>query len=103
MRGRSWRLGLAIGAAIVLMAGLGWWLLRPRPTLSGVVERLAAGHYDAAEAQLLAYLRAYPQDQAARLMLARASVDRPDPRPELALEQLRGIRPPDRRWAAQVK
>jgi tetratricopeptide (TPR) repeat protein len=103
MRGRSWRLGASIVAAIVLMTVLCAWLFRPQPTLSGVVERLASGHYDAVEGQLLAYLRASPQDQVARLMLARASVDRPDPKPELALEQLGGIRPPDRRWAAQVK
>src|SRR5258708_30564363 len=88
MRGRPWRLGASIVAAIVLMTVLCAWLFRPQPTLSGVVERLASGHYDALEGQLLAYLRASPRDQVARLMLARASVDRPDPKPELALEQL---------------
>jgi tetratricopeptide (TPR) repeat protein len=103
MKVRAWRLIAALAAAIVLVIGLYWWLLRPHPSLDGVDRLMAAGRYDAADARLLDYLRAYPRDQVASVMLARASVERPDPKPEQALEQIKWFRPPDRHWSAVAR
>jgi tetratricopeptide (TPR) repeat protein len=64
---------------------------------------LSSRRYAEAEQRLLDYLRVYPNDAAAGILLARVSVDRPDSKPELALEQIQGVEPPDRRSAAQVK
>jgi tetratricopeptide (TPR) repeat protein len=89
--------------AIVLLGISAWWILRPRPTLAEVDALTASGHFEAAEAQVRDYLRAFPGDERARLMLARISVDRPDPRPGLALEQIRDLRPADPHRAALVK
>jgi len=103
MRSRAWELaGIAV-AAIAALVGIGFWATRPRPTLAGLDSLLAAGNYDAAEDLLKAYMRSFPDDPAARMMLARASLKRPDPRPEVALEQLRAIQAPTRRGAAEVK
>jgi tetratricopeptide (TPR) repeat protein len=106
MKVRARRL-IAASAAVVLLTSLGAWVWlwrsRPRPTLDGVDLLIAERRYDAVEARLLAYLRAYPRDPAARLLLARAAVERPDPKPELALGQVLGDPPADRRLAAEFK
>ncbi len=101
---RSPRRFLAWFAAFVLsLALLGAWSWWARPTLDGLDRLLAAGQFQAAERQLLGYLRAYPGDESARMLLARASVDRPDPKPELAIEQLEGLEPASSRRSAQVR
>ena len=92
-----------LAAAIAIVGGLAWWLLRPRPTLDGVAARIDSGRYQAAEGQLREYLRAFPGDELARLMLARVMVDRPEPEPELALKLIEGIRPTDPHRAAMAR
>jgi tetratricopeptide (TPR) repeat protein len=89
--------------AVVALGALAWWLNRPRPSLDGVDRLLATGRFDDAEGRLLDFLRANPDDQGVRLMLARASVERPDAKPGLALEQLQGLRPANPQTAAEVK
>ncbi|WP_435009073.1 tetratricopeptide repeat protein [Tundrisphaera lichenicola] len=98
----SWLIA-PLAVAIGLASLAGWWALRPRPTLTGVDRLVALGRYEAAETQLREYLRAYPGDEPARVMLARISIDRPDPNPALALEQIAGIRPANPHQAALLK
>jgi tetratricopeptide (TPR) repeat protein len=94
-----------VAATILILIGLGWWVARhrPRPSLDGVDRLLSSRRYAEAEQRLLDYLRVHPNEAAARILLARICVDRPDSKPELALEQIQGVEPPDRRSAAQVK
>lgn len=103
MRARAPQMIVAISAVILLVGSSSWWILRPHPDLSGVDAMIVAGRYDAAEARLRDYLRVYPGDEFARLMFARMAVDRPEPDPALALEQIEGLHPLDVRRAAQIK
>jgi tetratricopeptide (TPR) repeat protein len=89
--------------AVIALGALVWWIIRPRASIDRVDRLLAAGRFDEAEGRLLDYLRANPDDQNARLILARASVERPDPKPDLALEQLRRLRPANPQSAAALK
>ncbi len=90
----------ALALVLVLLGGL---FLRSRPNLDGLDRLLAAGQFQAAEQQLTDYLDAYPGEESARILLARASVDRPDAKPEFALAQLEGLEPAEQRRAAQVR
>jgi tetratricopeptide (TPR) repeat protein len=89
--------------AVVALGALAWWINRPRPSLDGVERLLASGRFDEAERRMLNYLDANPDAQSVRLDLARASVERSDPKPGLALEQLQGLRPANPETAAEVK
>jgi tetratricopeptide (TPR) repeat protein len=103
MRARASWMVVPLGAIILLVGGLSWWFLWPRPTLDGVPEQIATGRYRAAEGTLREYLRAYPRDDTANLLLARLYVERPDPEPELALRLIDGLHPTDPHQAALVK
>ena len=72
-RGIGW--AVAVSALIVPVGLSGWWWLRPRPSLSGAAEKVATGRFQAAEAQLRAYLAAMPGDETATLLLAKVFVD----------------------------
>jgi tetratricopeptide (TPR) repeat protein len=103
MRSPSPRVVISVVAAFTLFAGSSWWILRPRPTLDGAAERIASGRFKAAEGQLREYLAAYPNDELARLLLARVLVDRPEPEPETALGLIDGLQPADPHRAALVR
>jgi tetratricopeptide (TPR) repeat protein len=90
-------------AAGGFLGALGWWTFRPQPTLVGVPELLESRRFDDAEERLAAYIQVHPRDAQARLLLAHAAVERSDPKPELALAQLRALRPTNRHMAARAK
>src|SRR5262245_32812548 len=85
-----------LGGAVLL--GLVAYLIWPAPRLEGVSELVAAGQYDEAEKRLLAYLRVHPGNDEVRRQLAYFAMERPDPKPDLALRQIRLIRRLDRSW-----
>jgi tetratricopeptide (TPR) repeat protein len=103
MGDRARRRAVWLALTVPLLIGLSAWLLWPRPSLEGVDWLLANDRYEEAEQKLLAYLRVYPGGSAVRVMLARASVNRPDPKPGLALELIQGVQPPDPPSAALLK
>jgi Flp pilus assembly protein TadD len=101
--------------AFLVVGGLTWgaWeSFRARPSLAGVVELAEAGRFDEAEAKVRAYL-AGRDDDTARLLLAQILLKRPDPSSaqgrspgaataELALDQLRRVRPRNKRMAVTL-
>jgi tetratricopeptide (TPR) repeat protein len=99
----GWRSIVPLVLAGAFLAALGWWVLQPQPTLIGVDQLLETRRFDDAEERLTAYVHAHPQDPQARLMLARSAVERSDPKPDLALEQLRWVRPTDPHMGAEAK
>ncbi len=69
-----------------------------------VICALARKHeFDEAEKLLSRYLRALPEDQRGHLLMAQFAMDRPDPKPELALDHLRRIQPRSPQEAAIVQ
>jgi tetratricopeptide (TPR) repeat protein len=89
--------------AVVALVALVWWINRARPSLDGADRLRAEGRFDDFEARLVEYLRVNPDDQDVRFDLASASVYRPDPKPDLALEQLRQLQPATPQMAAELK
>jgi len=92
-RSRSIWLSLTI---VALVAGAGALVarrgFRPPPDLQPICALAREGDFGRAQNLLVRYLRAYPDDDRARLLMAQLAMDRPDPDPQLALEQLRLIR-----------
>ncbi len=92
MRARSsWLVAPLIMIALASVPA--WWILHPRPTLDGVDWMIDSGQYRAAEGRLRQYLAVTPDDETARLMLARVLVDRHEPDPDSSLALLEGLRP----------
>jgi tetratricopeptide (TPR) repeat protein len=106
---RSAPLGIVFPAALAaacLSAGVFFALrgaLRPAPSLERVGPLARAGHFDQALACVEAYLRVCPSDPRARLAAAELALDRPDPRPDLALDHLGRIATGDRRLSAAAR
>ncbi len=92
----------SVGAA-ALVGWLGWLAFRPRPNLEGLDRLMAGGQYQAAEAQLTAYLAASPGDDSARLLLARVSLNLAEPKPDAALELTDTVQPGSGRQAATIQ
>ena len=103
MRVKAPWLLVPLAGAIALAGGVGWWSLRPRPSLDGAARRIDSGQFRAAEGQLRDYLRVFPGDELANLMLAKVLVDRPEPDPGLALKLIDGIHPADPHRAAMAR
>lgn len=98
-----WPARLAIVAVLAAMLGAFWWLLRPRATLDGLDALVAVKRFDDAQELVSAYLDENPDDQRARLRLARLAIDRPDPQFAIALEQFEAVTDPDPKLAAEWK
>ena len=103
MDGRRWLRLLPPTAIAAVIAGVLWWALNPITDLSGVEALIFAGRHDEAERQIRRYLASYPADPDGRLLLARSALSRPEPRPDLAVEALRGVVTPDPRTRARLK
>jgi tetratricopeptide (TPR) repeat protein len=94
----------ALVAFLIAVAGaLGWANCRARPSLDGVERLVARGKYADADARLESYLAEYPGQDSARFLLAQICLDRPDPKPRLALEQIAAIHTSDRGLSAQLR
>ena len=79
--------------AVIGAAWGGWWLLRPKATLAGVETLIRAGRFDEVQNRFAAYLHDNPNDQDARYQLIGISLDRPDPKPDVALAELPRLKP----------
>jgi tetratricopeptide (TPR) repeat protein len=77
-----------LGVGILLVAAV---KLRGRPSLESLPPLLAAGRFDDVEATLRAFLEIEPGHATAHMLMAQASLARPDPKPRLALEHLRKV------------
>ncbi len=69
-------------------AGALWRGPRRAPGLQEICALARQRDFDQAEALLVRYLRTYPDDNLAHLLMAQLAMDRPDPRPERALDHL---------------
>jgi Flp pilus assembly protein TadD len=99
---KSWTSVLAFIATLAILGALGWLTFRPRATLAGVERLLARGRFAQADSRVRAYLAEHPDDTAAHLLLAQIALDRPEPKAELALSELRRVHPKTAAAAAQV-
>ncbi len=91
---------LAIGGAFL---GLLAWAFQPRPTLDGVDRLILNERFEQAERQIKAYLRAYPAQEEIHLLLAQVAVQQSEPKPKLALNELRHVHPRNDAIAAHAK
>lgn len=99
----SSRAGIVVLLGVTLLVGVaGWIVWRPLPNLNGVERLLSAGRFDDAEQRIRGYLAANPGSPGARLLLAQISVDRPEPKPDYALEQLKLLRPTSKAMTARA-
>jgi tetratricopeptide (TPR) repeat protein len=87
-------------AGAVLVAAIRF---RQRASLDALPSLLAAGRFDEVEATLRAFLEIEPGDARANMLIAQASLARPDPKPRLALEHLRRVRVTGREARAIVR
>src|SRR5579864_9136630 len=120
MRVRPRDILLALAVGLTLLAGLalltGFFFgsgnalgqgKSARPTVAELRKQVGAlarsGKFDAAEKAVDAYLRHDAANVTALLMQAELALDRPDPKPELALELVRQVGSADRQLAAQAR
>ncbi|QEH35286.1 Tetratricopeptide repeat protein [Aquisphaera giovannonii] len=94
-------------AALIALAGGGalafsFWHAAT-PDLAEICALARRGEFDRAEALLSDRLRDDPGDPKAHLLMAQFSMDRPDPRPEAALEHLGRLRPKTREEEALLR
>jgi predicted Zn-dependent protease len=86
---------LAIASVLPLAAGIALVVggaLRPQPNLDEVCALAEAHRFDQAEARGAAYLRQFPDDPQALLVMAELALSRPAPEPQRALERLQRVR-----------
>jgi tetratricopeptide (TPR) repeat protein len=105
MRCGSRQVFLAVATSIPLGIGIFFLLdglLRPRPTLDEVCALAQANRFDEAQARGTYYLRLFPADSRAYLVMAEIALARPSPEPRRALEWLDRIRPDSPSLAAWV-
>jgi tetratricopeptide (TPR) repeat protein len=93
-------LAVALGG----IAALGIWrALRRVPSLDAVRALAREQRFDQAQSLLEEYLRAHPEHNRARLLMAELTTEPTHSRPEAALLHLRAIRPDSARQAALVR
>ena len=104
------RLPERILVAVMLVIALGgiatlgiWRALRGVPTLDAVRALAREQRFDQAEALLDRYLRAHPQNNRARLLMAELTTEPTHSRPEVALLHLRTIWPETPKQAALLR
>ena len=96
-----------IRAVLAVLVGAGalelWRVFRAPPDLDAICAMAREGRFDRAQELTARYLRAVPGDDRARLLMAQLAMDRPDARPQLALDHLARIRARTPREAAVVR
>ena len=82
--------------ALAVLMGAGAWVIWRRmqapPDLGAICALAREGQFDEAQGLMLRYLRAFPADNRAHLLMAQFAMDRPDAQPRLALDHLGRIR-----------
>lgn len=95
MKGRSRAPGWLLLLAVLALLGAGlhtaWRAPRGPLSLSEISALARRRQFDQAQEQLGRYLRVFPKDRQAHLLMAQFATDRPEPQPELALEHLAQI------------
>jgi tetratricopeptide (TPR) repeat protein len=92
-------LAVLLGAG-ALVAGRA---LKAPPDLGAIGALARQGQFDRAQELTERYLRSFPGDERAHLLMAQLAMDRPDAQPQLALDQLGRIRPRTPAEAAVVR
>ncbi len=107
MKVRIRNLILTILAVVLGAGGISALAIRrsigPSSSLDEVLALARDHQFEAAQVRLLQYLRVYPHDDRAHLLMAQLATEVPAMRPERALEHLRLIRPGSKKQAALVK
>jgi tetratricopeptide (TPR) repeat protein len=80
-----------MSALVGISALVLWHSLQSPPSLSEICALAREQKYDQAQELMTRYLRAFPTDHRAHLLMAQFAMDRPDPQPQFALQQLRYI------------
>jgi tetratricopeptide (TPR) repeat protein len=96
MKIRDHRVAVLIVVTSTVGAAFGIALaLRPSPSLGGLQPLLVAKRFDEAERRIQAYLKAYPSNSQAHMLMAQVALARQDQKPRLALEHLKSVRADD--------
>jgi tetratricopeptide (TPR) repeat protein len=94
-------------AALAVLVGAGalvaWRVFQVPPDLAAICALAREGRFDRAQELTTGYLRAFPGDDRAHLLMAQLAMDRPDAQPQLALDHLGRIRTSTPREAAVVR
>jgi tetratricopeptide (TPR) repeat protein len=98
---------LILLAAMAVLTGaaalVAWQTLQAPPNLDVICALAREGRFDRAQELLALYLRAFPAHGRAHLLMAQFAMDRPDARPQLALDHLAHIRTTAPKEAAIVR
>jgi tetratricopeptide (TPR) repeat protein len=98
------RIVLAILAVLIGAGALvAWRGFRAPPDLGAIRALAREGQFDRAQELMGRYLRAFPTDRRAHLLMAQFAMDRPDAHPELALDHLGRIQASGAKEAALVR
>ncbi len=96
-------LGVMFAALFVVGAALGLgWIGRPEPKLDGLDALLANKRFDVVQNRLVDYLRFYPENLQANMLMAQVALARDDQQPQVALRHLKRIKARDRGTQAMV-
>jgi tetratricopeptide (TPR) repeat protein len=99
-------IGILLAALAVLMgagARVAWRVFQAPPDLGTICALARAGQFPRAHRLLAGYLRAFPGDDRAHLLMAQLAMDRPDAQPQLALDHLGRMRTSTPREVAVVR
>lgn len=102
-RGPFWLLLLIVLSLAAAGGLLAWRGTQRPPAMEEVLATARRRHFDEAQELMGRYLRAFPDDRRAHLLMAQFAMDRPDPQPRLALDHLRLIRAATPAEAAVVR
>src|SRR5579864_2772668 len=79
-------------AILAMLMGAGalvsWRVFQAPPDLGAICALARKGQFDRAQELMTHYLRAFPGDDRAHLIMAQFAMDRPDAQPQLALDHL---------------
>jgi len=96
-----------IPAGLLALVGAGavalWRGPRSAPSLDEICALARQHQFDRAEDLMTRYLRIFPGDNRAHLLMAQFALDRSDPEPQRALDHLGEIQPRTSREAAVVR
>ena len=92
-------LGILMGAG----AMVAWHVFQAPPDLASICALAREGRFDRAQMLMARYVRAFPRDDRANLLMAQFAMDRPDAQPQIALDHLGRVRSNTSKQAAVVR